>query len=154
MPPIDTDIEYCCQTGTEGIRTYRIEFEDMPEFLKPMLRDSVAMVLDGKGLEYTESDAHAILAMTFVHRPIAPEDSERDDFSSALSPGGDSRFIAEVHVRMSNSVTNELLWSGMLSRFHNTTVGSFMHDAPARAAMRDAFRVLFADYPDPRLDDV
>lgn len=154
MPPISTDIDYCCQTGTEGVSSYRIEFKDMPEFLKPMLRDEVSVVLDRKGLAYTEGDAHAILTMSFVHRPLTTQDVERDDFSSTLSPGGDSRFIAEVHVRMTNSVTGDLLWSGMLSRFHNVTVGSYMHDAPARAAMRTAFTELFADYPNRQTEDM
>ena len=153
MPPISTDVEYCCKAGAGGIRTYRVEFSDTPEFLKPMLRDESSLVLDAKGLQYTEGDADAVLNMTYVHRLLAPEDEERDDFSEALSPGGSSKWIAEVHLTMKNSVTSELIWSGSMSRFHNASVGSFMHDAPARAAMRSAFMEMFADYPNPRTED-
>ncbi len=152
LPPIATDVDYEYDSGAAGIGNYRIEFEDMPEFLKPMLRDEASIVLAAKGLEYTEGDAHAILLMSFVHRPLSPEDVARDDFSGALSPGGATRFIAEVHVDMKNSVTGELIWSGLLSRYHNVTMGSYMHDVPARAAMRQAFLELFADFPNPNLE--
>ena len=56
-----------------ALKTFRVEFEDMPEFLKPMLRDEAAIVLDTKGLEYTEGDAHAVLRMSYVHNLIPPE---------------------------------------------------------------------------------
>jgi hypothetical protein len=154
MPPISTDIEYCCQAGTDSIHTYRIEFKDMPEFLKPMLRDELSLVLDSKGLEYTEGTAHAVITMTFVHRPISTEDESRDDIDGNLSSGGDSRFIAEVDVEMTKSVTSERVLAGSMSRFHNATVGSYMHDSPSRAAMRSAFMNIFADYPISGMDDI
>ena len=61
LPTIATDADYCCQQGTAGIRTYRVEFDDMPEFLKPMLRDEASIVLATKGLNYSEGDADALL---------------------------------------------------------------------------------------------
>jgi hypothetical protein len=152
-PSISTDVEYCCRSGAENVNSYRIEFEDMPEFLKPMLRDEVSMVLDSKGLEYTEGDAHAVLTMMYVHRLLSKEDVERKVAWGTLSPGGDSRFVAEVHAELKKSVTNEVIWSGTLRKLHNVAIGAYMHDAPARSAMREAFKVLFADYPNRILED-
>ena len=43
QPTIATDVTYCCRAGTDGIHTFRVEFEDTPEFLKPMLRDEAAI---------------------------------------------------------------------------------------------------------------
>ncbi len=154
MPPIATDVDYCCVPGTERIHSFRVEFKDTPEFLKPMLRDEVSIVLHGKGLEYVEGDADATLLMTFVHNPLATEPVVQDAMSESLSQGGDSRFIAEVHMEMRNNVTNDLIWSGSMSRIHNVTVGSYMHDAPARSAMRQAFMNLFVDYPNPALNGI
>jgi hypothetical protein len=62
------------------------------------------------------------------------------------------RFVAQVQLELKNSVTGEMLWSGSMQRVHNVYEGSYMHDAPARAAMRNAFLEIFGDYPDPRLD--
>ena len=164
MPTIATDVNYCCQSGAERIHSYRIEFEDMPEFLKPMLRDEASLVLSSKGLDYTEGDADSILTLAYVDRPLAQEtisaseqvpDEVQEESASdvneawgSLSSGGDTRFIAEVHLKLNNSVTQELIWSGVMSKLHNVSVGSYMHEAPARAAMRNAFFALFADYPD------
>lgn len=153
LPPISTTVDYCCKAGAQGIRSYRIQFEDMPEFLKPMLRDEVSVVLDSKGLEYTEGDAHAVLTMTFVHRPLPMEGSAQEMTPGAVSADYDARFIAEIRVEMKNSVTHELLWSGAISKLHNATRGSYMHEAPARAAMRKALIALFADYPNWILED-
>jgi len=148
LPTIATDVDFCCQSGAERIHSYRIEFEDMPEFLKPMLRDEVSLVLSSKGLDYTEGDADSILTLAYMDRPLAREAVDANEAWGSLSPGGDTRFIAEVHLNLTNSVTHELVWSGVMSKLHNVSMGSYMHEAPARAAMRDAFFALFADYPD------
>jgi len=124
----------------------------MPEFLKPMLRDEASLVLDTKGLEYTEGDAHAILLMTFVNRTLSAPDSARDEAWETTAPAGGVRFIAEVQLELKNSVTGERLWAGTMGRMHNVYEGSYMHDAPAKSAMRNAFLEIFADYPDSRMD--
>ena len=152
LPSISTDVSYCCQAGTEGIRTFRVEFEDMPEFLKPMLRDAASVVLGSKGLEYTEGDAHAILLMRYVDKTLSRAEEEQLESWERIAPGGGVRFVAQVQLELKNSVTGEMLWSGSMQRVHNVYEGSYMHDAPARAAMRNAFLEIFADYPDPRLD--
>jgi len=152
LPTIATDVTYCCQTGYEGVQTYRVEFVDMPEFLKPMLRDEASVVLDTKGLEYTEGDAHAILSMTFVNRTLTAVNSARDEAWETTAPAGGVRFIAEVQLELKKSVTGEMLWAGTMGRVHNVYEGSYMHDAPAKSAMRNAFLEMFADYPDSRMD--
>jgi len=152
LPSIATDVTYCCEPSTQGIHTYRVEFEDMPEFLKPMLRDEASIVLSGRGLEYTEGDAHAILLMAFVNKPLTAEEAEQYEAWGTIAPGGEARFIAEVDVRMKNSVTGELIWAGTMGRVHNVSEGSYMHDAPARSAMRNAFLEIFAEYPNPLYD--
>jgi hypothetical protein len=149
MPSIATNVEYCCSPSMLDLKTFRVEFEAMPEFLKPMLRDEAAIVLDGKGLEYTEGDAQAILKMTYVHNPL-PEDSLEkplDSLGESSAPGITTRFMAEVKIEMRDAVSQELIWSGMMVRAHHVQMGAYMHDQPARAAMRDAFATLFAEYP-------
>ena len=153
MPPIATDVTYCCDTGTEGIASFRVEFEDMPEFLKPMLRDEAAIVLSGKGLDYTEGDAHSVLLMAFVNRTLSTGEQRDLDAWEQVAPGGGVRFIAEVQIELRNTVTGELLWSGSMQRIHNVYEGSYMHDSPARAAMRQAFMDIFADYPNQKMDN-
>lgn len=147
LPTIATSVDYCCQTGTESIKTFRVEFEDMPEFLKPMLRDEASIVLGAKGLDYVEGDAHAILLMKFVNRTLESTDAAHDEAWETVAPGGGVRFIAEVKVEMKEIVSREMLWAGTMGRIHNVYEGSYMHDAPARAAMRDAFVTIFAGYP-------
>jgi len=151
LPTIATDVDYCCQQGTEGIHTFRVEFADTPEFLKPMLRDEASIVLDARGLEYTEGAADAVLRMTFVNKTLEQE-PEHQEAWERIAPGGGVRFIAQVLVELRNSVSGERLWAGSMQRVHNVYEGSYMHDAPARAAIRNAFAEIFADYPNPELE--
>ena len=153
LPGIATDVSYCCETGTEGIATFRVEFEDTPEFLKPMLRDEASIVLGSKGVEYTEGDAHSILHMTFVNRTLSTEEQRELDSWEKVAPAGGVRFIAEVQIELRNSVNRDLLWSGSMRRIHNVYEGSYMHDSPARAAMRQAFMDIFAEYPNRHMVD-
>lgn len=152
LPSISTDVTYCCRPAAESVGSFRVEFEDMPEFLKPMLRDEASIVLDSKGLDYTEGDADAVLTMTYIDTPLSSDNAGQDEEQGA--PGVGAQFIAEVRVELKNSVTGELISSGSVSRIHNVTVGAYMHEAPAREAMRKAFIGLFADYPDPIVDDI
>jgi hypothetical protein len=149
LPPIATSVDYCCKAAPPGLKTFRVEFENMPEFLKPMLRDEAAIALDAKGLEYTEGDAHAVLKMTYVHNPLPTDPLEQppDSFGEARAPGGTSRFMAEVKIELRDSISHELIWSGTMLRAHRVQMGAYMHDLPARAAMRQAFSMLLADFP-------
>lgn len=153
LPGINTDVSYCCETGAQSIASFRVEFEDTPEFLKPMLRDEAAIVLDSKGLEYTEGEAHAILLMRYVDRTLTAAEERDLDAWEQVAPGGGVRFIAEVQMELRDAVSRELVWSASMRRIHNVYEGSYMHEAPARAAMRQAFMEIFADYPDRKMDD-
>lgn len=150
-PGISTNVSYCCRPLTDQVHTFRIEFEDTPEFLKPMLRDSAATVLNDKGLQYTEGDADAILKMTFINKTLE-RDQERVEAWETTAPAGGVRFVALVEIEMTHSVTGEQVWSGSMQRVHTVYEGSYMHDEPARDAMYVAFRDMFADYPDRRLE--
>jgi hypothetical protein len=152
MPQVSTEVTYCCHAATPGVTTYRVEFEDTPEFLKPMLRDEAAIVLNAKGLEYTEGDADAVLLMRFQNITLTREEEEQLEAWERIAPGGGVRFMARVELEMRNSVTQDVIWSASLQRLHNVYEGSYMHDAPARAAMRAAFMEIFADYPNRYLE--
>lgn len=147
LPQIGTDVAYCSNVNLERISTYRVEFEDTPEFLKPMLRDEASLALSTKGLEYVEGDAHAILEMTYVNRTLDSGEAARDEAWETIAPGGGVRFIAEIRMEMTDAVSHERIWAGSMSRIHNVYEGSYMHEAPARAAMRNAFLDMFADFP-------
>jgi len=136
------------------VASFRVEFVDTPEFLKPMLRDEAAIVLGSKGIEYTEGDAHSVLTMTFINKTLTAEEKRDLDAWEKVAPGGGVRFIAEVRTELRNAVSRETIWSGSMRRIHNVYEGSYMHDAPARAAMRQAFIDMFVDYPNQKMDNL
>ena len=148
VPGVATDVTYCCRPAVESIGSFRVEFEDMPELLKPMLRDEASIVLAAKGIDYTEGDADAILKMTFIGTPVEKVDSGVSQTNQSAASEDEPLFNAEVRLEMKDSVTLELISSGSMSRIHNTKPGSYMHEAPARQAMRKAFTDLFSDIPD------
>jgi hypothetical protein len=116
----------------------------MPEFLKPMLRDEVSRVLRTRHLAYTEGVADAVLTIAFSSSPMARDDTRREGENDALV-----HFEAELNLEFRNSVTDERIWSGTMSRAHHVAEGETMHDDRARSALRVALSELFADFPDP-----
>lgn len=153
LPGVNTEVSYCCGPSAERVHTYRVEFEDMPEFLKPMLRDEASIVLAAKGFEYTEQEADAVLLMQFINTPLTNQEAEQYAAWGTIEPGGEAHFIAEVRMRMTESVTGEQLLSGSMRRVHSIFEGSYMHEAPARAAMRLAFQRLFAELAPGTISD-
>jgi len=154
LPSVATNVEFCCAPEAAEVSDYRVEFVEMPEFLKPMLRDEASIILRTKGLEYTEveGEGDALLTMTFVNRTLEGIDENRDEAWETIAPGGGVRFIAEVRLEMKSVAGGVTLMSGTMGRVHNVYEGSYMHDAPGRSAMRDAFLTLFADFP-PRASE-
>lgn len=150
QPPVTTAVSYRYAPAAADIGSYRVEFVDMPEFLKPMLRDEVSRVLAGHGLGYTESEADALLLMTFDNQPlpsaVARSGSDTEGVAATEQVVA-ARFNAVVILELSNTVTAERIWSGSLGRVHYVTEGAYMHEEPARRAMRDALRRIFADFP-------
>lgn len=147
---IATDVVYCCSPRAAAIETFRVEFEDMPEFLKPMLRDEASIVLGAKGYEYTEDESDIVLRMKYVNRTFDTGDAAHDEAWETIAPGGGVRFIAEVAMELTDTVREERIWSATMGRVHNVYEGSYMHDAPARSAMREAFLRIFTDFPAAR----
>lgn len=154
-PPINTSVDYQFPQAADDIRTYRVEFQGMPDFLKPMLRDEASRVLTTKGRQYTEGRADAVLLMAFENEPL------ESDVAEAGNDSGDAaatkriiaaRFNARVKLKMADSVSGDLIWAASLGRVHYVTEGAYMHESPARVAMRDAFRDVFADFPN-RLEE-
>ena len=146
--PIETEVGYRYVAAARELSGYRIEFLRMPEFLKPMLRDEVSRVLADKGLAYSEGEAQSVLLMTFDNLPlpsaVAESASESGERSMRIVA---ARFNARVSLEMTDSVSGERVWAGRLSRVHYVTEGAHMHEAPARRAIRDALRDIFADFP-------
>lgn len=146
--PIDTDVAYRYVAAARDMTGYRIEFQRMPEFLKPMLRDEVSRVLADKGLAYSEGEARSVLLMTFDSEPlpsaIAEDASESGERSIRVVA---ARFNARVSLELTDSVSRERIWAGRLSRVHYATEGAYMHEAAARRAIRAALRDIFADFP-------
>jgi len=153
FPSISTEVDYCCRPAADRVRTFRVEFEDMPEFLKPMLRDEASVVLAAKGLDYTEGDADAILKMSFIGTPVEPGPAAGGERIPTARPASESRYQAEVRLALTNSVTADLIISGSMYRVHDGSRGSYMHEAPARKAMRSAFAAVFMDFPDRVFDE-
>jgi len=149
IPSVATNVDFCCAPAAAAVSDYRIEFVQMPEFLKPMLRDEASIILEAKGLEYTEveGEGDAVLMMTFVNRTLEGVEETRDEAWETISPGGGVRFIAEVRIEMKSVANGETLISATMGRVHNVYEGSYMHDAPGRTAMRNAFLDLFFGFP-------
>ncbi len=149
-PPIETTVTYRYLPAAADLGSYRIEFAGMPEFLKPMLRDEISRVLADRGLAYTEGEADALLRMTFDNEPlpsVVARSGTDGENGTEVEQVVAARFNAKVTLDMSDSVSGERIWMASVGRVHYFTEGAYMHEEPARRAIRDALRGIFADFP-------
>lgn len=151
QPAIETTVSYRYLPAAAVLGSYRVEFSGMPDFLKPMLRDEVSRVLADRGLAYTEDAADALLRMSFDNEPLPSATA----YAGTDTAGGATaeqvvaaRFNAKVILDMTDSVSGERIWAGSLGRVHFVTEGAYMHEEPARRAIRDALGRIFAEFPD------
>ncbi len=107
LPSVATNVVYCCAPAAAEVGDYRVAFVEMPEFLKPMLRDEASIVLQSKGLEYTEleDESDAVLTMTFVNRTLEGAEETRDEAWETIAPGPARRCAGKREFVLSRAAT-------------------------------------------------
>lgn len=152
----------CCQLDS-SYQSFAIDSSGVPKFLRSYFSEELAAVLRGKGLveaepaqlnvvlqfERGELDGASPITITVdpgeqVQTPRPRTDS--DAFQQSMGSETPGRFMARVVMEMRAGDSNEIVWSGVLTRVHSVSTGDYMHER-ARAAINLAFQRLLKDFP-------
>ena len=76
-----------------------------------------------------------------------------DPFIRIESISEELTYIARIEIEIVETQSNDIVWSGEISRIHHVVPGEYMHEDRARPAFRRAFRAVLARYPSLSSDD-
>jgi hypothetical protein len=132
-------VDYCCGPAGVELSSYTLQFNDMPGFLVPYMRDALVGALAAKGMHEVSAGGQAAVTLTYsevypdAHQPIVD-----DGFGDPLATERSRQFIAVVTLQIRRAADGAEVLRGTLSRMHTVTVGEYMHDR-ARVAIRAGF---------------
>lgn len=144
---VSTDVETCCEAPFERYATYQVQMTDAPGFLQAYLRGGLATVLGQKGLTETLDRPDVMVNLIFNQVFLDAQAAPPDYFGEGVDPGLATRFMAAVEVDMIDTRTEQMVWSGRLSRIHNNPHGQPRGNDHKMQGIIDGFEELFADYP-------
>jgi hypothetical protein len=152
----------CCELDSDH-ESFAIDSSGLPEFLRPYFAEELAAVLRSKGLVEAEPaqlnvvlqfergslDGASPITITVdpgeqVQTPRARSDS--DAFRQSMGSEPPARFMARVVMEMRATDSDQIVWSGVLTRVHSVSTGDYMHER-ARAPINLAFQRLLSDFP-------
>ncbi|MDH4108419.1 MAG: DUF4136 domain-containing protein [Gammaproteobacteria bacterium] len=144
---VSTEVTVCCDAEFHLYETYSVGLTNVPGFLEAYLRGGLATVLSQKGLTETLDRPDLRVNMIFDQVFLTPDTEEKDYFGEGVDPGIATHFMAAVSVDVIDAATDEMVWSGRLSRIHHDPHGQPRGNDHKMQGIIDAFAELFADYP-------
>lgn len=167
---VDTEVAVetgvCCPLDAAALRSYRsftIDSSGVPKFLRPYFAEELAAALRDKGL-VEEEPAQLTIVLQFergaldgaspITVTVDPGEqvqtprprTDADGFQQTMGSESPGRFMARVVMEMRAADSNEMVWSGVLTRVHTVSTGDYMHER-ARVAINLAFQRLLKDFP-------
>ena len=136
----------CCPGDYSRYATFELAMDNLPEFLKPLLREELELALAERGLVSLPGAADLVVQLDLAQENLT-EPVVHDPCQERLDPGDEVRFLADLESAMVDRATGEVVWRGVLSRIHDVVPGEAMPLARARVAIGAAFREMLASYP-------
>lgn len=143
---VGSNVANCCITDYDRYATFAISADALPGFLQPVLVDELTQALTRKGLSFSDTGSDLLVRLTLNQENLG-EQAAPDPFQGRLDPGGEVRFLADLRIDMIDTVSKEVVWTGVLSRIHDVVPGAVMPLDKARIAIGAALEELLADYP-------
>lgn len=144
---VSTDVFTCCEAEFQRYATYQVRITHAPGFLEPYLRGGIQAALNRKGLTETMDTPDVMVNLIFDQVFLTPESEAQDYFGEGVEPGSATRFMAAVAVDMIDTRSEQIVWSGRLSRIHNDPLGQPRGNDHKMQGIIDGFGELFASYP-------
>lgn len=151
---VSSEVDVCCEADFFRYKTYQVNLTHAPGFLEPYLRQGLASVLGQKGLELTLDKPDLMVNLIFNQVFLSPEATEEDSMGESMDSADSERFMAAVSVAVIDTSSEQIVWSGRLSRIHHQLQGQPRGNDHKMQGIIDGFGVLFSDYPVRLVDTV
>ena len=144
---VSTEVTVCCDAPFFQYATFQVNVTNAPGFLEPYLSQGILPVLQQKGLEPTNDTPDLMVNVDFKQTFLDEYSNDNNSFGESVDPAGANRFMAAVSVDVVATDTQQIVWSGRLSRIHHNSHGQPRGNDHKMQGIIDGFVVLFDDYP-------
>lgn len=149
---VSTEVFTCCEADFHRYATYQVSTVNVPGFLEPYLLRGLEPVLEQKGLIAT-LDRPDLRVNILFNQVFLDRQAEREDYyGEGVEPGDATRFMAAISVDMIDARSEQIVWSGRLSRIHSDPFAQPRANDHKMQGIIDGFTELFAEYPIRLLD--
>ena len=142
---IGYNVTVCCPGDYGSYQTYRIQTQDIPEFLSDYVVDEFEAAFQEKGIVRNDRLGDVVVKLSYQHVNLNAEQEDIDPFDRRTGEGFTLRYVATITVEIIEE--EDVVWGGQIHRIHNVTPGEYMHENDARPEFRNAFRRLLESYP-------
>jgi|APSaa5957512535_1039671.scaffolds.fasta_scaffold07730_4 hypothetical protein len=150
---IGTNLSLCCPGTYSEYSDYALRTEDIPLFLREYVIAEFDAAFQEKGLARNDQINDLQVALRYQHISLNSQQQDIDPFIRVESITEELDYIARIEIEIIETQSDEMVWSGEISRIHQVVPGEYMHEERARPAFRQAFRAVLASYPPLSSDD-
>lgn len=144
---IGSNLTLCCPGNYETYRSYSIQTQDVPVFLRDYLVAEFDVAFGEKGLRRMQRNADLQVTLAYNHINLRTDQEVIDPFVRIESMNTEISYIAAIDIEMREVASGDLVWAGSINRAHHVAPGEYMHEEGARPAFQEAFRNLLSSYP-------
>ncbi len=149
---IGNAVNVCCPGDYANYKTFSVETEELPLFMRDYVVSEFSAALEERGLTRNDQIHDLRVILSYRHVNLNPEQQHIDPFVNQPVIDGESinvelRYIATIDITMKETATGKVVWAGEVHRIHTVSPGEYMHTPRAVAAFRETFRDLLQHYP-------
>lgn len=137
----------CCPGDYASYRTYGVETDNMPLFLRDYVIAEFDAAFQQKGLVRNDRINDVRVVLRYNHINLNPDQQEIDPFVRIEALTVEINYVAAIEIKIKESRTDKLVWAGTISRIHQVTPGEYMHEERARPEFHNAFQTVLESYP-------
>jgi len=144
---IGTNLTLCCPGNYAGYSEYGLEMVDIPLFLRDYVSAEFESSFQQKGLTRNDRINDVRVVLTYEQVDLVPGQEQIDPFVRIERLNVELNYIAKINIEIFETRSNDIVWSGEVSRIHQVTPGEYMHEDRARPYFYQAFQSLLESYP-------
>lgn len=144
---IGNSVNLCCPGDYASYKSFGIETQDMPLFLRDYVVEEFSGAFQERGLVRNDQINDLRVTLAYRHINLDHEQEDIDPFIRQESIDVQLRYIATIDIIMKETSTNKAVWAGEVHRIHVVSPGEYMHTHRAVAAFRETFHDLLQHYP-------
>lgn len=144
---IGNSVNLCCPGDYDNYRSFSLETENMPLFLRDYMVAEFTTAFESRGLTRNDQTHDLDVVLSYRHVNLDANQQNIDPFIRQESIDVELHYIATIDIEMKEATSGRKVWAGQIHRIHRVSPGEYMHEHRATVAFRETFIDLLENYP-------